>query len=137
MKPKPIYIPQLIEAERNGERLMKQQDRTLRRIENARARISLKRLFPKERKLCWKDKDYHKEYTKMWYENLKREYVAMLGNKCSRCGYDKYIGALEFHHINREDKEDNKECTTKGFKQKILEGKIQLLCANCHAEIHA
>jgi len=56
MKPKHIYdksgklqklIPILIESERNGERSMKQQDRRLRRYENARARVSLKYLFPK------------------------------------------------------------------------------------------
>lgn len=27
------------------------------------------------------------------------------GNKCSICGYDKCLGALEFHHLDSEEKD--------------------------------
>ena len=27
------------------------------------------------------------------------------GGKCEKCGYNKYLGALEFHHLNSEEKD--------------------------------
>lgn len=38
---------------------------------------------------------------------LKRKYEAILkkGGKCENCGYNENISALDFHHINPEDKE--------------------------------
>jgi predicted Zn-ribbon and HTH transcriptional regulator len=48
---------------------------------------------------------------------------------CSRCGYDKYIGALDFHH--RDPKEKS------GAVNSVEEArKCDLLCANCHREAH-
>ena len=37
----------------------------------------------------------------------KVECVKYKGGKCIVCNYDKYIGALDFHHINPEEKEFN------------------------------
>lgn len=70
---------------------------------------------------------------------MKKKVVEMKGGKCERCGYDKCIDALEFHHLDP---------TTKDFKlantgsapsfEKYLEetNKCILLCANCHREEH-
>ena len=33
-------------------------------------------------------------------ETLKKELVKLSGSKCSKCGYDKCLRALQFHHIN-------------------------------------
>jgi hypothetical protein len=59
----------------------------------------------------------------------------MLGGKCEICGYSKCLSALDFHHLNPNEKEKRWEWQLKGFEQKIKDGKIQLLCANCHREI--
>lgn len=58
-------------------------------------------------------------------------------NGCAICGYNKCEVALEFHHVNQEDK---KYCISRGqFGNKDLIDEVQkciLLCANCHREIH-
>ena len=62
------------------------------------------------------------------------------GGKCENCGYDRYIGALEFHHKDAS-KKDFTLSETKGYKfdQKIKDelDKCSLLCSNCHREKHA
>lgn len=69
----------------------------------------------------------------------KKALVLISGGRCNLCGYNKSIAALQFHHINPEDK-------TYGLAQKgtchKLESDLEelkkciLVCANCHREIH-
>lgn len=81
------------------------------------------------------------------YENqklrgLKRKYEAVLarGGKCEICGYNKNIGVLEFHHRNPDEKEY--QIDMRAFSNTSLEklqkelNKCDLLCANCHRELH-
>lgn len=82
---------------------------------------------------------YYQENKKQFQERLKKvkqKYIDILGGKCQICSYEKYIGALEFHHLNPKDKENTYERVTKAFERKIKDNKIQLLCANCHREKH-
>lgn len=60
------------------------------------------------------------------------------GGKCERCGYDTYLGALDFHHVNPTEK----DFTIGNRDYKLIEcveesKKCILICANCHREIHA
>jgi hypothetical protein len=64
-------------------------------------------------------------------------------NKCSKCGYDLCIAALDFHHENPALKdfslaEFRRQSPTiknvKKFKEEASKG--QVLCANCHRELH-
>lgn len=68
----------------------------------------------------------------------KEQAVAYKGGKCERCGYDKFIGALEFHHLNPTQKDFGiGDSNTRSFeKMKIELDKCTLVCANCHREIH-
>jgi len=62
------------------------------------------------------------------------------GNKCQICGYSKYPGALELHHINKSDKSfgiGDKGYTRSWEKVKQELDKCILLCANCHREVGA
>lgn len=64
--------------------------------------------------------------------------VEYKGGKCEKCGYDKYYGALEFHHLE-PDKKDfniNRSATLNFEKLKSELDKCILLCANCHRETH-
>jgi hypothetical protein len=69
---------------------------------------------------------------------LKQKCVDYLGGKCNICGYDKYIGALDFHHVDP----DEKEFSISGAKRLLFENlkdeldKCILVCSNCHREIH-
>lgn len=59
------------------------------------------------------------------------------GGKCERCGYNKYLGALDFHHINPTEKDFT--IGNRDFKLKdcIKETKkCILICSNCHKELH-
>ena len=60
------------------------------------------------------------------------------GGKCEHCGYNKYHGALEFHHKDPTQKEP-KNFKPGASKVKYLAeiDKCVLLCSNCHREEHA
>ena len=71
--------------------------------------------------------------------NKKKKLISILGGKCKLCGYNKCIGALEFHHLNPKEKEFSLSANNLCYSwEKILkEGmKCELLCANCHREVH-
>ena len=71
-------------------------------------------------------------------KKLKEEAIKISGGKCSVCGYDRCLSALEFHH-NHENKEGHVSTfIKKGSRQKVLKEakKCILLCANCHRELH-
>ena len=57
---------------------------------------------------------------------------------CSRCGYDKCLDALHFHHRDpRQKAKPINDLKHHSFKFIIEEtAKCELLCSNCHAEIH-
>ena len=60
------------------------------------------------------------------------------GGKCERCGYDTYLGALDFHHIDPTEKDftiGNRDFRLKDCVEESK--KCILICANCHREIHA
>ena len=62
------------------------------------------------------------------------------GGKCMLCGYNKYLGALDFHHLDPSRK--GFAISTRGLTrswEKIREelDKCILVCANCHRELHA
>jgi predicted HNH restriction endonuclease len=70
---------------------------------------------------------------------LKLQAVEYLGGACALCGYNKCIQALQFHHVmGQKDFAISVLGHTKSWKkiEKELK-KCELLCANCHAEIHA
>ena len=70
---------------------------------------------------------------------IKKQLVEYKGGKCEKCGYDKCMRALHFHHINPKKFEISAYLRLSHFNmQELYEevDKCQLLCANCHAEIH-
>jgi len=66
--------------------------------------------------------------------------VAEAGGRCIRCGYDRYVGALHFHHRDASTKRFSLSHTgvTRSLEKAREEArKCDLLCSNCHAEIEA
>lgn len=73
-------------------------------------------------------------------KDLKRKAIAYLGGSCQKCGYSKCIEALEFHHRDPTQKEFSLGVRGlyRSFERVRVElDKCDLLCANCHREIHA
>lgn len=84
-------------------------------------------------------REYNITYVKKRRKQLKIMAVEYLGGKCMRCGYDKFPQVLEFHHRNPAQKEFGLGMrgltrSWEKIKQEII--KCDLLCANCHREIH-
>lgn len=70
---------------------------------------------------------------------LKVMAVEHKGGKCMICGYSKYIGALEFHHIDPKYKDFSlsvRGLTRSWERIKEEVEKCLLVCSNCHKEIH-
>ena len=91
--------------------------------------IQLKTVAPKD------SYTYVKEHRK----RIKEELIAYKGGKCEICGYDICIAALDFHHINPEEKDfaisnSNIYKNIEALKQEV--DKCMLVCANCHRELH-
>lgn len=63
------------------------------------------------------------------------------GGKCSRCGYEKCRSALELHHRDPTQKDPQifkRKSNVMKWERLIPElDKCDLVCANCHREIHA
>ena len=71
-------------------------------------------------------------------KKLKEKAIEYSGGKCIKCGYDKYIGALEFHHRDplHKDFSISAHANRSWTLIKIELDKCDLLCANCHRELH-
>ena len=80
----------------------------------------------------------HAELQRKWRRETKELLVEMKGGCCSKCGYNKCIAALEFHHPEGEDKKDRSLLMNRRKRDKVLADAqpLVLLCANCHAEEH-
>lgn len=69
-------------------------------------------------------------------KKVKQQAVDLLGGKCENCGYNTYLGALEFHHKDPTQKDFaiNSSLSWKRIETEVM--KCMLLCANCHREEH-
>lgn len=72
-------------------------------------------------------------------KRIREMAVEHKGGKCELCGYNKCIGALDFHHIDPRIKEfsisvDGNTRAWTRVKKEIE--KCILICANCHREKH-
>jgi hypothetical protein len=69
---------------------------------------------------------------------VKRILVEEAGGRCAICGYNRYLGALQFHHLEPGAKAFvvSLRGATRGIEAIRNEArKCVLLCANCHAEL--
>jgi len=104
--------------------------------------------------------DYYKQYrkenkekirekTEKYYVSQKTEWWSILGTltdlKCAVCGYNKHSAALDFHHVDPEEKETTIHQLISGPRPnedniKVLKKELDkciILCSNCHREHHA
>ena len=57
---------------------------------------------------------------------------------CEICGYNKFIGALDYHHVRGEKVFELSSNSSRSITQIQEEmDKCMLVCANCHRELHA
>lgn len=90
----------------------------------------------KKWKCCACAVDYSTNYRK----RMKQKAVDYKGGKCELCGYGKSMVALTFHHKDPLLKSYELAGTglCKSWDRLIIElDKCDLLCFNCHHEVHA
>jgi predicted HNH restriction endonuclease len=67
---------------------------------------------------------------------LRKRAVEYLGGKCRLCDYDKCLAAFDFHHTDPMTKDFTISEATSWARAKPELDKCELLCANCHREVH-
>jgi 5-methylcytosine-specific restriction endonuclease McrA len=69
---------------------------------------------------------------------VKELLVHEAGGQCMLCGYDSYLGALQFHHLDPSEKQFHlglRGITRSLERMRAEAAKCVLLCSNCHAEV--
>lgn len=86
-----------------------------------------------------RNKECHTCRAKQRRTQNKERAIALLGGKCSICGYSKFHQALDFHHENKSEKRFSLSYNwhRKWIDLQAEVNKCILLCCRCHAEIHA
>lgn len=96
--------------------------------------------------LCWSktQTDSFRANRRARRVTLKYAAVQAKGGCCQKCGYRKNLAALQFHHPDRALKHENWQSLFRLSAQSskhiaTLAAQLEnceLLCANCHAEVH-
>lgn len=84
----------------------------------------------------------NKELAKRRNAGRKAFWVKELGGRCQCCGFNDYLGSLEFHHVDPDEKEhwpailmNNGNATDSFYNCRQEFDKCCLLCSNCHHAI--
>lgn len=106
--------------------------------ENGIRKLEKREFFCKICKNPFKHKTRNRVCTSCRKRNKKEAIVKEFGGCCSVCGYDKCLEVLSFHHKDKNKKEKNIarlwHNSNKSLRKELE--KCQLVCANCHGEIH-
>ena len=83
-----------------------------------------------------KIRNYQK--VKNFRQKLKEKAIEYKGGCCQKCGYDRCNSALEFHHLDPNEKDFGIGSYSVLSWEKIKPelDKCIMVCANCHREIH-
>lgn len=81
----------------------------------------------------------HSQKVRTSRQNFKIQCIEYLGGKCVKCGYNNCADAFDFHHRDPKQKDfgiGKHQGTKFSEKVKLELDKCDLVCANCHREIH-
>lgn len=74
-------------------------------------------------------------------QRRKKDLISVFGGECCICHFNAYPQALDFHHVNPNEKEfgiTDSGAVTKALEKQLEEmKKCVLVCSNCHRGIHA
>jgi hypothetical protein len=80
----------------------------------------------------------HTLYVHQKQRELKVKAIEYLGGKCKKCGYVGISAVYDFHHRDPGDKDFSwgNRRTSNWENLKLELDKCDLLCSNCHREVH-
>ena len=102
--------------------------------EQAWAEYQVKRT--REKAKVWRAKNVDRVVN--WRRKIKQILIEYKGGKCQRCGFNKDCASCyDFHHRDPNEKEFGISGKTKSIEKLKQEvDKCDLLCKNCHAQVH-
>lgn len=77
-------------------------------------------------------------YVQAQREKNKQILVEELGGQCAKCAYSQFLGALQFHHLDPQQKSFTLGDKNMASSLSVLRAEAEkciLLCANCHVEV--
>lgn len=85
-----------------------------------------------------KKEDLYKAQIFRW-RRIKEKAIQYKGGSCQKCGYNSHYSAFQFHHDTPYEKEVSwTKLRLRSWDKIVRElDKCTLLCANCHAVVHA
>ena len=83
--------------------------------------------------------EYLKQAVVRRRQKIRQLAIEYKSSRCSICGYNKCLKALEFHHLDSSKKDFG--ISAKGYTRswEVIKKELDkciLLCANCHREVH-
>ena len=94
------------------------------------------KFYGHKKRICAKCQN---EYNLKSGQEKRKKAIEYLGGKCVKCGYDKYYGSIDLHHLDPSKKDASFTGLRSWSWERILkeiENCIPL-CRNCHGEVHA
>lgn len=91
----------------------------------------------KYRNKYMKNRKFEYDKVKIWRINNKKLSIEYKGGKCIVCDYNRCSSALEFHHIDSNEKDfsiSHRNISFNNLKKEL--NKCVLICSNCHREVH-
>lgn len=84
-----------------------------------------------------------KEFKRVWHIQIRTAWLTIIKergmDKCSLCGYDECFASIDFHHIEKAEKETQISTLTRTVitPKRLAElDKCIAICANCHRKLH-
>lgn len=77
-------------------------------------------------------------YCRDRWKSIKLKAISLFDSRCCKCGYNKNLSSLDFHHMEPDKKEYNWNRLCKRPWEEIVSElkKCILVCRNCHSELH-
>lgn len=98
--------------------------------------INPSKFYGRKKRVC---SACHLRYTIIKGRSNREKIVDFLGGKCSACGFDRFLCALDVHHTDA-DRKDPAFSTHRGWSWNRIVKELKncvLLCKNCHSAVHA
>lgn len=107
-----------------------------KQVNRARNTVRVRIITRKQNERTESYTEYMSKYIYNYKKRIKNILVKEHGGKCTQCGYDKNVKALQFHHLDPKQKLFGLASTTQSLDKCRKEmKKCILVCANCHIEL--